>query len=143
MYEEQMVVTEQALAEIEMDIKPTLLIFNKIDRVEQPGILERARRIHPGAVFTAAAKGLGLDALSARLLQLAEGEEVERQIRLRSDDAEAISRVYTNSQVLDAQYHDGYVDLTFRASRPWANALGRMEVPDDRAEAEAPGDDSK
>ncbi len=143
MYEEQMVVTEQALAEIEADIKPTLLIFNKIDRVEQPGILERARRIHPGAAFTAAAKGLGLEALSARLLELAEGEEVERQIRLRADDAEAISRVYTNSQVLDAQYHGGYVDLTFRASRSWANALGRMAAPDDRVEAEAPGDNRK
>ena len=143
MYEEQMAITEQALAEIEMDVKPTLLIFNKIDRVEQPGILERARRIHHGAVFTAAAKGLGLDALRARLLELAEGEEVERRIRLRSDDAEAISRVYTNSQVLDAQYHDGYVDLRFRASRPWANALGRMETPDEQEVIEAPGDDSK
>jgi 50S ribosomal subunit-associated GTPase HflX len=126
-----------------MDIKPTLLIFNKIDRVEQPGILERARRIHPGAAFTAAAKGLGLDALLARLLELAEGEEVERRIRLRTEDAEAVSRVYTNSQVLDAQYHDGYVDLTFRASRAWANALGRMAAPDDRTEAEAPGDESE
>jgi GTP-binding protein HflX len=133
-YEEQMAVTQQVLAGLEMDVKPTLLVFNKIDLVRQPGILERAFRIHPDALFVAAAKGLGLDVLGGRMNDLLAEDLVERRIRLMTADTAAISRVYEESRVLDASYHDGYVDLTIRTSRARARALARL------APAIEPGD---
>ena len=129
MYEEQMGVTQQVLAEVEMDTKPMVIIFNKIDLVREPGILARARRLYPDALFVAAAKNLGMDEARAHLGQLGGKGQVEQKITLQSGDSEAISRVYLHSRVLDARYHDGYVDITFRTSRAWASALARMAMP--------------
>ena len=75
---------------------------------------------------TDAARGDGLETLREALADLMDHGMVEKAIRLRSADREAIGRVYAQSQVLDAQYHDGYVDLTIRASREMATALARL-----------------
>jgi len=128
-YEEQMEVTQQVLAGLEMDTKSTLLVFNKIDLVRQPGILERARRLHPEALFIAAGRGLGIDLARERLAALLGEDLVERHIRLESTDSGSISRVYEEARVLDASYHDGYVDLTFRTDRARALGLARLAPP--------------
>jgi len=128
-YEEQMAVTQQVLAGLGMDSKPAVLVFNKIDTVTQPGILDRARRLHPDALFLSAARSDGLEPLTDRLDELVRQDLVERHIRLKSADSTSITRVYMRAQVLDARYHDGYVDITFRASRASALALDRMAEP--------------
>ncbi len=122
---EQMAVTSEVLSSLQLDNRPILIVLNKIDSAE-PAAVERARRLHPGAVLVSAARGDGLDGLKEALAGLMDHGLVQRAIRLRSADLEAISRVYAQSQVLDAQYHDGYVDLTIRASRERASALGRL-----------------
>jgi len=133
-YEEHLAVTQQVIAEgTAADDRPVVLIFNKLDRAEA-GAVERARRLHPDAVFISAAQGLHLDALVGRLGALVEEELVERSIRLQSRDAASIARVYDQASVLDATYHDGYVDLTFRASRARAMALARLSNGDAGAE---------
>ena len=126
--EDQMTVTSEVLSSLELDTRPTIIVLNKIDAAE-PGALERASRLHPGAVCISAARGEGLETLRATLADLMDNGMVEKAIRLRSADREAIGRVYAQSQVLDAQYHDGYVDLTIRASREMASALGRLGYP--------------
>ncbi len=141
-YEEQMAVTEQVLAEVEMGTKPTVLVFNKIDLVDEPGVLARARRLHPEAIFVAAARNLGVEEARGQIGQLGGGDLVERTIRLRTADFEAISRVYLHSRVLDARYHDGYVDITFKTSRARALALARVAIPaeqDDTGNGGGPG----
>jgi GTP-binding protein HflX len=126
--EDQMQVTSEVLSSLELDTRPTIMVLNKIDAAE-PAAIERTSRLHPGAVCISAAKGEGLEALRTALADLMDNGMVEKAIRLRSADREAIGRIYAQSQVLDAQYHDGYVDLTIRASREMASALGRLGYP--------------
>jgi GTP-binding protein HflX len=125
-YEEHMEVTRQVLAGMDMAGKPTLLLFNKIDQVAEPGVIDRARRLHPDALFLSASRGEGLPELRARLESLIEEDQVEREIRLETRDSEAIARVYAQAEVLDARYDNGYVDLTFRTTRTRALALARL-----------------
>ncbi len=132
-YEEHVQVTREVIAGLSAADRPEVLLFNKLDRAE-PGAIERASRLHPDAVFVSASQGLQLAAVVARLGALVEEELVERSIRLQSRDAAAIARVYDQAAVLDATYHDGYVDLTFRASRARAMALARLQSGDSGAE---------
>ena len=127
-YEEQMDVTREVLGNLEMADRPSLLVFNKIDLIRNPGIRDRAERLHPDALFLSAARGENLEALTVRLDGLVSAELVERRIRLQSRDSDAIARVYLQAYVLDADYHDGYVDLTFRTSRSRALALDRLAL---------------
>jgi GTP-binding protein HflX len=138
-YEEQMSVTHQVLSGLGMDARPTILVFNKIDRVTEPGILERARRLHPEALFIAAANGLALDSVRERLDRVVSEDVVERRLRLRTTQAEAIAQVYDQSHVVDASYHDGYVDLTFRTSHARALALSRLASDGPEGSQDCPG----
>ncbi|MFQ5700813.1 MAG: GTPase HflX [Acidobacteriota bacterium] len=124
-YREQMEVSQQVLADLRLTDQPVTVVFNKIDMIREPGVLERARRLYPGALFVSATQGLHLDSLIAHLGEAVERDVVQREIRLQSIDSEGIARIYLETEVLDARYHDGYVDLTFRARRARARALAR------------------
>ena len=138
-YEEHMSVTQQVLSGLGMSERPTILVFNKIDMVTQPGILERARRLHPGSLQIAAGNGIGLDLVSAAMEHLLADDLVESRIRLFSGDSERISKVYEQAHVVDASYHDGVVDLTFKTSRARAFALARLTSPENSAFGDVPG----
>jgi len=122
-YEEQMRTTEQVLASLDLGDRPSLLVLNKTDKVADPADVERAGRIHPGSVTAAAGRGEGAERILARIEEILRSETVEDDVRLRSSDREAISRVYALAEVIKALYHDGVVDITFRTSRARARAL--------------------
>ena len=138
-YEEHMSVTQQVLSGLGMSERPTILIFNKIDMVTQAGVLERARRVYPGALQIAAGRGIGLELVLAEIERLLADDLVESRIRLFSGDSERISKVYEQAHVVDASYHDGVVDLTFKTSRARAFALARLTSPDDTGFGDVPG----
>jgi GTP-binding protein HflX len=74
-FEDHMAAVDRILAKLELDRKPTLLVFNKMDMVD-PEFLERQLRRYAGAV--------GISALSAKTLEpliLAMQNEVEALAR--------------------------------------------------------------
>lgn len=134
-----MSVTQQVLSGLQMNERPTILVFNKIDLVTQPGILERARRLHPDALQIAAGRRVGLHLVLAGIENLLADDLVESHIRLFSGDAERISKVYEQAHVVDASYHDGVVDLTIKTSRARAFALARLTSQEETGFGELPG----
>lgn len=69
-YEEQIRQTEKVLREMEIDDKPTLLVFNKVDLISGAATLEKAREHYPRALFLSAATGLRVWELAQRLESL-------------------------------------------------------------------------
>ena len=134
-----MSVTQQVLSGLGMSERPTILVFNKIDMVTEQGILERARLLHPDSLQIAAGMGTGLDLVRDGIEHLLADDLVESHVRLYSNDSERISRIYEQAHVVDASYHDGVVDLTFRTSRARAFALARLTSPGDSRFGEVPG----
>jgi GTP-binding protein HflX len=122
-YEEQMRITEEVLGDLRKDDGPIVTVFNKADRVAETAILERAVRLNPGALLASAAKGRGITAILNRLEELLHHEQVERDVRLGSDDTAGISRVYALAEVLETNQQDGFVEIRFRTSRARARAL--------------------
>ena len=64
--------TEKVLAELGADAKPTLLVFNKIDRGGDPAELARWRVRYPEAHFVSARTGEGMEELRDALRESAE-----------------------------------------------------------------------
>lgn len=58
--EEQVKQTRQVMKELDLGDKPVLLVFNKLDRVEKGGAVEKMRERHPGALFISAEAGIRL-----------------------------------------------------------------------------------
>ena len=70
-WQQQIVSVKDILAEMPLALGPALLVFNKIDRVEQ-STLAKAKADFPGAVFISANHHLGIESLQEQLIYLLE-----------------------------------------------------------------------
>ncbi len=68
--EEHKETTEKVLAELEASDKPTLLVFNKVDRAADEATVAYWKRRYPDARFVSAKTGEGLQALKEQMIDL-------------------------------------------------------------------------
>jgi GTP-binding protein HflX len=103
--ESQVNAVHEVLGEIEAQHVPEMLVVNKIDAAD-PRVLERLRRVLPGALFVSARTGEGIDTLRAaiesRLPQLA----MEVDVLVPYARGDLVSRVHDDGELL-AETHTG------------------------------------
>ena len=87
--EDHVRVVNETLKELGALDKPTLMVFNKVDALNDRGLLDALRAQYDEAVFISAARGIGLDALRDRTLALVESDYVDRTALLPVTEAKA------------------------------------------------------
>ena len=92
-------------------------MFNKIDALEDPGTIRELRMNHPEAVFISAARGINLSALKEAIAWHLAQDFVERRIRTHVSNYKLIGYLYEHAEVIEKQYLDEDVELTFRVHR--------------------------
>src|SRR5690606_18787900 len=114
--------------------KPTLVVFNKVDVLEERGLIASLRAEYEHAAFVSALRGIGLDRLRAQLLALIESDYVEREALLPVAEAKSYAYLRSVAEVLDEQtlLADDYGEtvpvlrIRYRASSKNAPELARM-----------------
>jgi GTP-binding protein HflX len=136
--EDHIRVVNETLAELEAQDKPTLMVFNKVDALDDAGLLDQLEARYDRAVFISAARGIGLDELRAQTLALVESDYVDRTALLPVSKPKARAHVHSVAEVTDEDFgyaEDTYdagaepvpvVRLRFRASAKNAPDLDRM-----------------
>jgi GTP-binding protein HflX len=133
-FEDHMQVVRQTLAELGAADKPTLLVFNKVDVLADRGDLAAMKRGYPDAVFVSALRGIGLKALKAQLVEVAESDFVERAALLPVEESRARAHLHRVAEVLDEALvtaeDDGElipaVKLRYRVGPKNAEEISRM-----------------
>jgi len=108
--------------------KATRLIFNKIDRLTDGNGLERLGRVYPGAVFTSAVKGEGLDEIRRAICAFVESREEILNVTIPYSEGRLISTVYEMGEVLSK--HDGQeaLEMRVRVSKADGDRLRKQGV---------------
>ena len=114
MCEEQLQVVNETLEEIGAGGKPTITVFNKIDRLEDRSILTPLLATHTEAVCISAARSINLSALVERLCLLLEPGTSEEVITLAYRDYPVIAQLHELGTVLEKKYGKGTVTLRLR-----------------------------
>ena len=97
-------VVDETLGELDSDDKPTLVVFNKVDALDDQSLLRALRDEYPDASFISALRGIGLQQLKEDLLGLIEKDYVERVTYVPVTEPEAIAKVHRLSDVLSEDY---------------------------------------
>ena len=92
------------LEEIGASGKPTLMVFNKIDRVENPFLLEQLQAHHANAVAISAQSGEGIPALLAELGSLLRPIREFVDLSVPHENSGAIARLHSLAQVVERDY---------------------------------------
>ena len=107
---------DSVLKEIGAEGKPTLMVFNKIDRVLSEGIVERTRMSHPQAAFVSARDGSGVSELLAELGTALRPIREFLEFRVPHELAAVIARLHEMGQVVERDYSGA--EARFKARIP-------------------------
>ncbi|MGE0442300.1 MAG: GTPase HflX [Gemmatimonadales bacterium] len=124
-WEEQVHVVDDVLAELGLDDRPELMVFNKSDRLADPkGFAERVRELFPGAVVVNTMEPGGLEPLKAALLTRAVAQKPTIRLIVPPGDGKRLAEVYREGEVVGREDTPEGVVLTVRMEEWRAKRLG-------------------
>ena len=109
--------TMHVLADLKADVKETLVVFNKVDKVDDPTVLAGLRRHFPEAVFISLRTGEGIDLLIDRIGDFVSKGSVTVDLRLPARRADVLARLHREGTVLETNYEDETIRVLATVSR--------------------------
>ncbi|HEY2066476.1 MAG TPA: GTPase HflX [Gemmatimonadaceae bacterium] len=127
LWEEQRLVVDQVLLELGLQDQPVLLVFNKIDLLEEHALLALQARVTalvPNAVFVSAETEDGLEPLRRALRHAMRMRRPVAEVWLAPSDGRLLAEIYEHGEVLDQRTEGDRVVI--RARLP-ERLRGRLE----------------
>jgi GTPase len=126
LWEEQRAVVDEVLADLGLSDRPTVLVFNKVDRLtheEEAGMREQAAAAGQDAVFVSALAPGGLQPLLELLQDRLKAVRATVTVVLPASDGKTLAELYREGEVLERADEGSSVTLRLRLPAP---ALGRL-----------------
>jgi GTP-binding protein HflX len=120
--------TRRVLSELSPQEKPVLLVFNKIDKVEDPAVLANLRRHFPEAHFISIHTGAGMDELIARIGEWVANGATTRELRLPVDSGALLARLHREARVHEIEYLGEEIRLVATLPRKLCVSLAEFIV---------------
>jgi len=127
--------TMHVLEDLGADTKQTLVVFNKIDKVEDETTRHILRRHFPEAIFVSVHTGEGMDELVAGIGRFVGGDVRELSLRLPLDRADLVARLHREGTVLDLVYEADGVGVRARLPGRLVTAFAEYEVVDEEMDS--------
>ncbi len=121
--EEQMEAVQKILEDLEVTEKPCLLVFNKMDLIDDPLLLRRLKTEYSGSVAISAAKQKNLEELLDQLSRLLRTDWERMTLAVPFEDSRTLALLHEKGQVVKiiAQEETYHVEVLLQEK--WANKL--------------------
>ena len=127
-WEEQRIVVEQVLEELGVGDRPRLLVFNKVDLLDEETLLalqERIGRLVKNAVFVSAVQEGGLEPLRRALGMAIRARRPLAEIRLSAGNGKLLAEIHRSGEVIDQRTDGDQLVLRARVDEALAGRLRR------------------
>jgi len=115
--EEQIQVVEDTLREIKADKNKSLLVFNKIDLIEDKNLIELLSIKYPDAIFISAERGININALIERIEKFIEENYVEEEILISQDEAKKLTIITKYADSVESEFVEELIKVKFKAKK--------------------------
>jgi GTP-binding protein HflX len=126
LFEEQIVVVNDTLGELIAEAKPTIMVFNKIDKLENRNILAYLNENYTNAVFISAARSINMKGLESKIIDILDENISEHTMTFGQDDYQIISQIHDMAEILEKKYDGNEITLRFRMSTKHADKLKKV-----------------
>jgi len=125
-FEEQILVVNETLSEIGAGGKPTVMVFNKLDRLSNRALLGYVKGAYANAVFISATRSINMASMEEKIIELLESNVSEQTLTVTQSDYPLVSRIHDMAEVLETSYADNGVTVRFRISAANAARLQNL-----------------
>lgn len=102
-FEDHIEVVNRTLQELGARDIPTIMVFNKVDELDDRGVLSRLESQYDPAVTLSALRGIGLERLREQSLEQVEADYVSRIAVVPMTQPKSLSHIYRLSDVVDEE----------------------------------------
>ena len=127
-FHEQMAAVDATVRELDAAGKQTILIFNKIDAVSDPAIVQAALDHHPGSVAISARTGEGLSSLIEEFELRLSSWRLRVEFHIPPSDSAAIAELHRVGHVLSLRYEDDTAIVTAHVPPELKARLAAFEI---------------
>ena len=124
--ESQIDAVDEVLKELGAFERPTLMLFNKVDLLEDEEYTQLFRSKYPDSLAISAQDGTGLEALKDLLAERFSTQDVEVSIALSYQDGKALDYLYKHGEVSDTDYQGESIRVKAKLPQRYLKALGRL-----------------
>ncbi len=124
--ESQIDAVDEVLKELGAFERPTLMLFNKVDLLEDEEYTQLFRSRYPDSLAISAQDGTGLEALKDLLAERFSTQDVEVSIALSYQDGKALDYLYKHGEVSDTDYQGESIRVKAKLPQRYVKALGRL-----------------
>lgn len=104
------------LVELKVSSKPTILVFNKIDKIS-PQDIENLQQKYPDAVLVSALQKTNIEALKEHIYKALTKDIVEVIVKVPFDKMEVVQKIHNNCEVLKTTYSEDEASYWVRINR--------------------------
>ncbi|MCX7779683.1 MAG: GTPase HflX [Negativicutes bacterium] len=122
LFEEQCGAVFEVLREFKADTKPLINVYNKLDKIGDPYLLQRLLR-QPCSVAISALTGEGIDRLFTMLDAFVSVHLIDMDLLLPYSESGLLSRLYDGGTVHSVEYRDGGIAVKASLPQDLANRL--------------------
>ena len=124
--ESQIDAVDEVLKELDAFERPTLMVFNKVDLLENEEYTQLFRNKYPDSLAISAQNGTGLEALKDLLAERFSTQDVEVSIALSYQDGKALDYLYKHGEVFDTDYQGESIRVKAKLPQRYLKALDRL-----------------
>jgi GTP-binding protein HflX len=131
LYEQQMAAVQVVLEELNAWGKQMIVVFNKIDRVTNPALIEQALQHHPHSVAISAVTGEGMDSLFQEIEHQVKSWRLRVKLVLPNHMTALVAELHRVGRVLDLSYQGDKIALTAHVPPQLQGKIKPYMVADD------------
>ncbi len=110
-FKDQIDVVRDTLKELGAQDKPTIMVFNKIDRMENTAFMPALKSAYPYAVFISAARGMNISELKAAVLLMLEEQHRDKTFEIRPPDFAIAAEFHRLARIVEEKYEEDFIQV--------------------------------
>ena len=134
-YQSQATTVEQVLEELGIAEKPTLMVYNKVDRLDDDLVIPNGNE---PSVAVSALSGAGLPELQRILVELSSGDALTLELVIPQSEGKLLAQLRERGEVIQEEYRASDVLLRVRLDRTWAERWQLERFVPDSISGEVP-----
>lgn len=128
-FELQIEAVNETLRQIEAWGKPTVMVFNKVDRVEGSGVFERMKDQYTPCVFVSALSGEGMEDLLEQVERLVKSWRDNVHLKIPLAESALVAEIHRLGHVVSSRYTSRHVILEARIPKTLSRKLDPYVQP--------------